>query len=73
MVIHVSADLAGFDAEFMEKLKKDRLMFVSEVVDIGKRHGLTESQVDRILEQAERSGVGTRDEVFICLESVGDG
>jgi hypothetical protein len=69
----VSADLAGFDFEFMEKLRKDRLVFISEVMDTGKRHGLTESQVGRILEQAERSGVVMREEVFICLESEDDG
>jgi hypothetical protein len=71
--MYVSADLTGFDSEFMEKLRKDRLIFVSEVVELGKRHGLAESQVERILEQAEKSGVGMRDEVFVCLESVGNG
>jgi len=67
------ADLAGFDAEFMSRLRKDRLMFLSEVLETGKKHGLSESQVDRILEQAENSGVGLREEVFLCTESVGDG
>lgn len=69
----MSADVAGFDSEFMEKLRKDRLVFVSEVVEIGKKHGLSVSQVNRILEQAERSGVGLRDVVFVCLEVVDDG
>jgi hypothetical protein len=63
----MSADLSGFDSEFMEKLRKDRLLLISEVVDMGMRHGLTESQVGRILEQAEKVGVGFREEVFVCL------
>lgn len=61
--------MAGFDTEFMAKLRKDRLVFVSEVVEMGKKHGLSESQVERILEQAERSGVGFRDIVFVCAGS----
>jgi hypothetical protein len=69
----VTADLAGFDAEFMRKLRRDRLVFLSEVLEIGKKHGLSGSQVDRILEQAERSGMGFREIVFVCSESGEDG
>lgn len=67
------ADLAGFDAEFMSKLRKDRLVFISEVLEIGKAHGLSEAQVARILDQAEKSGVGLGDEVFVCLEPEDNG
>lgn len=67
------ADFVGFDAEFMLKLRHDRLVFVTEVLEIGKKHGLSEGQVDRILEEAEKSGVGIRDEAFVCMEPENDG
>ena len=45
----------------MERLKRDRMMFLSEIVEMGKKYGLSKSQVHRILEQAESTDV-------VCLE-----
>ena len=59
--------------EFLEKLKKARLLFVSEVIAIGKSHGLSKEQVDRILEQAEVSGLGFSEIVFVSSGVENDG
>ena len=67
------ADLAGFDTEFMTKLRRDRLIFISEVAEIGRKHGLSDAQVERVLEQAEKMGVGLRDDDFVCLEQENHG
>ena len=66
------ADFASFDTEFMEQLKHDRLVFVSEIVALGKKHGLSEAQVMRIILQAELSGVGFRAEAFVYAEPKAD-
>ena len=67
------ADLASFDIEFTKKLKDEKLLLVSEIYDLGKRHGLSESQVERIIEQAETWGLGFREVVFVYLEQDNDG
>ncbi len=69
----MTSDLARFEAELMFKLRKDRLVFVSEVMEMGNRHGLSDEQVYRILEQAEKLRVGCFDFVFVCLEPEGRG
>jgi hypothetical protein len=67
------ADLAAFDTEFTKRLKDERLLLVSEIYDLGKRHGLSESQVERIIGQAETSGLGFREVAFVYLEQEHDG
>ncbi len=64
----MASDVNGFESEFIERLKTARLLFVSEIVKLGKAHGLSEEQVDRILEHAEMSGLGFRETVFVCSE-----
>jgi len=59
------ADLASFESEFMSKLKHDRMIFIWEIEQIGKKHGLTQDQITRILTQAMLSGIGFADVVFI--------
>ncbi|MGH2638892.1 MAG: hypothetical protein ACRDF4_06380 [Rhabdochlamydiaceae bacterium] len=65
------ADYSSFDKEFMERLERDRMLFVSEIIVIGMKHGLTESQVRRILEQAESLGVGFSETAFVYSKKVG--
>ena len=49
----------------MSKLRRDRIVFVSEILGLGKQYGLTKERVLRIIEQAELSGVGFRAETFV--------
>ena len=70
----MSVDLIGFNEEFMAKLRKDRLVFVSDAEEMGKKYGLSLAQVDRFLLEGEGSGLGIRDVVFVLLdESEEDG
>jgi len=64
------ADVAGFDSEFSRTLKKDRFMFVSEIYELGKRFGLSREQVERAVVQAELSGKGFSEVVFVYGEDV---
>ncbi len=50
----------------MSRLKKDRMIFIREIEEIGRRHGLSQDQVARILTQAMLSGIGFADVVFVC-------
>jgi len=64
----MAADVTGFESEFLKRLKTARLLFVSEIVKLGKAHGLSEEQVERVLEHAERSSLGFSETVFVCSE-----
>ncbi len=59
------ADLASFESEFMNKLRRNKMIFIWEIEQIGKKHGLTQDQVERILAQAMLSGIGFADVVFV--------
>lgn len=59
------ADYASFDKEFMSILERDKLVFISEILLLGKKYGLTEGQVMRINTQAEMSRIGFKAEVFV--------
>jgi hypothetical protein len=67
VVVHVP-DVLSFQNELLVKLKKERLLFVTEIIKIGKTHGLSREQVDRILAEAEVSGLGFSEIVFVCSE-----
>ena len=67
------ADLTGFESEFLVRLKTARLLFVSEIVKLGEAHGLSEEQVERVLEHAERSGLGFSETVFVYSEAENHG
>jgi hypothetical protein len=69
----MGADFEGFESEFMAKLKDAIVLFVPEIVELGAKHGLAESQVNRILDHAEESGLGLRYEAFVYLEPDDDG
>ena len=69
----MSADVIEFESEFLDRLKTARLLFVSEIVKLGKAHGLSVEQVERIMEHAERSGLGFSETVFVCSEVENDG
>jgi len=43
-------------------------LFFSELVKLGKEHGLSQDQVDRILDEAERTGLGFIDIVFVRID-----
>jgi hypothetical protein len=64
------ADVAGFDSEFSKRLRLDRLVFLSELYELGKRFGLSREQVDRVVGQAEVSGKGFTDVVVVYGEDV---
>ena len=59
------ADIAGFDAEFMEKLSKEGTLLMFEIYELGKWFGLSREQVDRVVTQAEVAGKGFAEMVFI--------
>jgi len=69
----MDADFEGFESELMAKLKDVIVVFVPEIIELGAKHGLSESQVDRILDHAEKSGLGLRYEAFVYLEPDNDG
>lgn len=58
-------DTTSFERELMQRLKHDRMMFLHEILDLGKKMGLQEYQILRIIEHAEISGVGLMMEVFV--------
>ena len=62
------ADFASFYEEFIERLKRDRMMFVSEIVALGNMHGLSEPQVQRVIAQAVSSGLGFLEASFIYVK-----
>ena len=64
------ADLASFEHKFMRKLEHNRIVSVSAIVDLRKEYGLTEEQVDTILEQAVTYGIGFADVVFIYAKKI---
>ena len=61
------ADLAGFDAELIRLLKNDRLLFLEEVYRLGVSFGLSKEQIDRVVAQAEATGVGLREIVLLYV------
>lgn len=69
----MTADVNGFEREFLMRLKTERLLFVTEIVKLGKAHGLSKEQVDRILEQAEVSGLGFSEIAFVWSGGEKDG
>jgi hypothetical protein len=64
------ADVTGFDSEFSRRLKKDRFMFMSEIYELGKRFGLSREQVERAVVQAEMTGKGFSEVVFVYGEDI---
>jgi hypothetical protein len=69
----MDADFEGFESQLTAKLKEAKVLFVLEIVELGAKHGLSESLVDRILDHAEKSGLGLRCEAFVYLEPDDDG
>jgi len=64
------ADIAGFDSEFSKRLKKDGFMFLSEIYELGERFGLSREQLERAVVQAEMTGKGFSEVVFVYGEDV---
>jgi len=62
------ADFEGFESQFMAKLKDATVLFFPEIIELGAKHGLSEAQVERILDHAEKSGLGLRFDGFVYLE-----
>ena len=69
----MSADFEGFESLLLARLKEAIVLFVPEIVELGAKYGLSESQVDRILDQVEKSGLGLRSEAFMYVEPDKDG
>ena len=67
------ADFEGFESQFMAKLKDAIVLFFPEIIELGAKHGLSEAQVERILDHAEKSGLGLRFDGFVYLEPDEDG
>jgi hypothetical protein len=61
------ADVVSFDTELIRLLKEDRLLFIAEVYELGKKFGLSQEQVDRVVTQAEVSGTGLREVVLLYV------
>ena len=62
------ADFAGFESQLTARLKEAIVLFIPEIVELGAQHGLSEVEVERILDHAEKSGLGLRYEAFVYLE-----
>jgi hypothetical protein len=62
------ADIEGFERQLVAKLRDAVVLFIPEIIELGTKHGLSESQVNRILDHAEKSGLGLRYETFVYLE-----
>ena len=69
----MSADFEGFESLLLARLKEALALFVPENVELGAKYGLSESQVDRILDHVEKSGLGLRSEAFVHVEPDEDG
>jgi len=67
------ADIVGFEREFVKRLKDEKFLFVYEIRCIGKDHGLSRSQVERIIDLAQTMSLGFRDVVFVYLGQDNDG
>jgi hypothetical protein len=67
------ADYEGFERALMARLKEAIVLFIPEIVELGAQHGLSEVEVERILDHAEKSGLGLRYEAFVYLEREKDG
>lgn len=53
----------------MERLKRDRMMFVSEIETMGEKYGLSRFHIQRILKNGETIGVGFTAEAFVYLNN----
>ncbi len=54
------ADYEGFESQLMARLKDAIVLFIPEIVELGAQHGLSEVEVESILDHAEKSGLGLR-------------
>ncbi len=62
------ADVSGFDVALMVKLRKEGTVLMFEIYELGKKFGLSKEQVDRWVTQAEVSGKGFAEMMFIYRE-----
>jgi hypothetical protein len=63
------ADFEGFESQFMAKLKDAVVLFFPEIIELGAKHGLSEAQVEGILDHAEKAGLGLRFDGFVYMEA----
>ncbi len=62
------ADLSGFYAELKRSLKRDRILFMPELYELGTAFGLSREQVERAVAETEASGKVLREVALLWME-----